>query len=467
MWGNYFKINHATIVVALLQSLVAPLSCAAVLFATTQALGVPFDEPYVALATIAALLCALFMRPALAEQRTAFTSSWTLASQVGLAWLLVIAVLLLLGYATKVSATFSRRALFAWFLLTPAVISALVLVLRQWSRRTLLASGQASAAVIAGANRVSRRLIQSIQARPELGLTFKGVFDDRSLERLPDVSSDELRGRFSDLAPFIRKEHIDTVFVAIPFNHLERTKTVLTELQDTTASIYYVPDVFVFDLIQSRTVDVNGIPVVALCETPFAGWRGLTKRSSDLVLASILTLVALGPMLLIALAIKLTSPGSVIFRQRRYGLDGEEIVVYKFRTMTSSDDGAHVPQATKDDKRITALGKILRRYSLDELPQLINVLQGRMSLVGPRPHAVAHNETYRRLITGYMVRHKVAPGITGLAQVNGCRGETADVEDMQKRVEYDLEYLRHWSLGLDLKILAKTLTVWLRDEKAY
>lgn len=467
MWGNYFKINYATVVVALLQSLVAPASCAAVLYATTRTLGVPFDEPYVALATIAALLCALFMRPALAEQRTAFTSSWTLASQVGLAWLLVIAVLLLLGYATKVSATFSRRALFAWFLLTPAVISALVLVLRQWSRRTLLASGQASAAVIAGANRVSKRLIQSIQARPELGLVFKGVFDDRSAERLPDVSAHELRGRFSDLAPFIRKERIDTVFVAIPFNHLERTKTVLTELQNTTASIYYVPDVFVFDLIQSRTVDVNGIPVVALCETPFAGWRGLTKRSSDLVLGSILTLVALVPMLLIALAIKLTSPGSVIFKQRRYGLDGEEIVVYKFRTMTSSDDGAHVPQATKNDKRITPLGRFLRRYSLDELPQLINVLQGRMSLVGPRPHAVAHNETYRRLITGYMVRHKVTPGITGLAQVNGYRGETANVEDMQKRVEYDLEYLRHWSLGLDLKILAKTLTVWLRDEKAY
>ena len=172
-------------------------------------------------------------------------------------------------------------------------------------------------------------------------------------------------------------------------------------------------------------------------------------------------------MLIIAVAIKLTSPGSVIFKQRRYGLDGEEIVIYKFRTMTTSDDGANVPQATRNDKRVTPLGRFLRRYSLDELPQLFNVLQGRMSLVGPRPHAIAHNETYRRLITGYMVRHKVAPGITGLAQVNGYRGETANVEDMQKRVEYDLEYLRHWSLALDLKILAKTVTVWLRDEKAY
>jgi putative colanic acid biosynthesis UDP-glucose lipid carrier transferase len=206
---------------------------------------------------------------------------------------------------------------------------------------------------------------------------------------------------------------------------------------------------------------------VALCETPFAGWRGFTKRASDIVLASLMTLIALPAMLVIALAIKLTSPGSVLFKQRRYGLDGDEIIIYKFRTMTTSDDGANVPQVTKGDKRVTPIGRFLRRWSLDELPQLINVLQGRMSLVGPRPHAVAHNETYRRLITGYMVRHKVAPGITGLAQVNGYRGETPNVEDMKKRVDYDLEYLRHWSLALDLKILAKTLTVWFRDERAY
>jgi putative colanic acid biosynthesis UDP-glucose lipid carrier transferase len=185
------------------------------------------------------------------------------------------------------------------------------------------------------------------------------------------------------------------------------------------------------------------------------------------VLASLMLLIASPMLLMIALAIKLTSPGSIIFKQRRYGLDGQEIVVYKFRTMTSSDDGSQVHQATRDDPRVTPVGRFLRKYSLDELPQLFNVLQGRMSLVGPRPHAVAHNETYRRLITGYMGRHKVAPGITGLAQVNGCRGETAKIEDMQRRVEYDLQYLRHWSLMLDLKILARTLTVLFRDDKAY
>ena len=172
-------------------------------------------------------------------------------------------------------------------------------------------------------------------------------------------------------------------------------------------------------------------------------------------------------MALIAIAIKLTSPGSVIFKQRRYGLDGDEITVYKFRTMTVTEDGPSIAQATRNDTRVTPLGRYLRRYSLDELPQLINVLQGRMSVVGPRPHAVAHNEQYRKVIRGYMVRHKVMPGITGLAQINGCRGETSQIEEMERRVHYDLEYLRLWSIGLDFRILARTLSALLRDKKAY
>jgi putative colanic acid biosynthesis UDP-glucose lipid carrier transferase len=176
----------------------------------------------------------------------------------------------------------------------------------------------------------------------------------------------------------------------------------------------------------------------------------------------------LAPLLLgIAWAVKRSSPGPVLFRQRRYGLDGREILVYKFRTMTVLEDGSHVPQATRTDSRVTRVGRFLRRYSLDELPQLFNVLQGTMSLVGPRPHAVAHNEEYRQLIKGYMVRHKAPPGITGLAQINGCRGETSRVEEMQARVNYDLEYLRRWSPLLDLKILALTAVRVLRDEKAY
>jgi putative colanic acid biosynthesis UDP-glucose lipid carrier transferase len=242
---------------------------------------------------------------------------------------------------------------------------------------------------------------------------------------------------------------------------------LLDALRDTTASIYFVPDTFVTDLIQGRLEAVGGIPVVAVCETPFVGMDGVIKRGSDLLL-SLLILSLISPLLLlIALAVKVTSPGPAIFKQRRYGLDGDEITVYKFRSMTALDDGGKIEQAHKGDSRVTSLGAFLRRTSLDELPQLFNVLQGRMSIVGPRPHAVAHNEMYRKLIKGYMRRHKVKPGITGWAQVNGCRGETESLEKMKARIDYDLEYLRNWSLRLDLYIIAKTVWVVLKGDHAY
>jgi putative colanic acid biosynthesis UDP-glucose lipid carrier transferase len=294
-----------------------------------------------------------------------------------------------------------------------------------------------------------------------------GFFDDRSAERLSASPNDRLLGRLPDLAAYVRTHKTEVIFIALPIRHISRVMDLMDQLRDTTVSIYYIPDIMVFDLIQARTGQIMGIPVVSMCETPFHGVPGVTKRVTDLVF-SLLILVPIFPiMLLIALLIRLSSPGSVIFRQRRYGLDGREITIYKFRTMTVSDDGEMIAQATKDDGRITRVGRMLRRYSLDELPQLFNVLQGRMSLVGPRPHAVAHNEEYRKLIKGYMVRHKVLPGITGLAQVNGCRGETARLEDMQARVNYDLDYLRHWSPMLDFKILILTALRLFVDERAY
>jgi len=220
-------------------------------------------------------------------------------------------------------------------------------------------------------------------------------------------------------------------------------------------------------LIQGHTSAVCGMPVISVCETPFRGADGVVKRISDMVLATLI-LVLIFPLLLVLSAlVKLTSPGPVIFKQRRYGLDGEQIVVYKFRSMTVTEDGPHVPQAQKNDARITPLGAIMRRTSMDELPQFVNVLQGRMSIVGPRPHAVAHNELYRKLIKGYMVRHKVRPGITGWAQVNGYRGETVTLDKMQGRIDYDLDYLRNWSLRLDLHIILKTIRLVLKDEKAH
>ena len=242
---------------------------------------------------------------------------------------------------------------------------------------------------------------------------------------------------------------------------------LLDSLKDTTASIYFVPDIFITDLIQGRFDTVGNMPVVAVCETPFTGFNGLAKRTSDVVLSFLILLLLLPILLVLTIGVKLSSPGPIIFKQRRYGLDGKEILVYKFRSMTVCDDGDIVKQATKDDARITRFGAFIRRTSLDELPQFVNVLQGRMSIVGPRPHAVAHNETYRKAIKGYMIRHKVKPGITGWAQVNGYRGETETLDKMEKRIEYDLEYLRNWSLSLDFWIIVKTVLIVAKDRNAY
>ena len=274
-------------------------------------------------------------------------------------------------------------------------------------------------------------------------------------------------GGFREVATYVNSHGIQEVYITMPLGSQPRIVDLLESLQGTTASLYFVPDVFGISIIQGRLEDMNGVPVVGICETPFTGTNELVKRLSDIVLASVI-LVLISPLLLfLALGVKLSSPGPIIFRQKRNGLDGEEIVVYKFRSMRTQDNGPVVKQATKNDPRVTRFGAFIRRTSLDELPQFINVLQGRMSIVGPRPHAVAHNEEYRKLIKAYMVRHKVRPGITGWAQVNGLRGETETIEKMQARVEYDLEYLRNWSLGLDLQIILRTLRLMLFDRNAF
>jgi putative colanic acid biosynthesis UDP-glucose lipid carrier transferase len=294
-----------------------------------------------------------------------------------------------------------------------------------------------------------------------------GFFDDRPDEHLESRHSYPLLGKLQDLPRFANEHRINIIYISLPMVHQPRIHALLDGLHDTTASIYFVPDLFVTDLIQGRVDSVHGLPVVAVCETPFTGLNGVIKRISDIALSLIFALLLSPLLLLIALGVKLTSPGPVIFRQRRYGLDGKEIAVYKFRTMKVTEDGDSIRQASKQDPRVTRFGAFLRRTSMDELPQFFNVLQGHMSIVGPRPHAVAHNEMYRKLINGYTLRHKVRPGITGWAQVNGLRGKTETVDQMQERVSYDLDYLRNWSLGLDCYIIAKTVWVVLKGSNAY
>jgi putative colanic acid biosynthesis UDP-glucose lipid carrier transferase len=396
------------------------------------------------------------------------SSAGGIARDVLSGWILTVALLLLLGWATRTLGAFDPRVLLAWVSVAPAALFAAYLVVPVVLPRLMQAEGVRRKAVIAGAGDLGRQLAQRLQASPLLGVEVAGFFDDRSPGRITGLAPRQLLGPVERLADYARANRIDLIYLALPLAAQPRIARLLDQLCDTTASVYVVPDIFLFDLIQARIDHVGGLPVLAVCETPFYGVNGLVKRAADLVLASLI-LVLIAPLLVaIAAGVKLTSPGPALFRQRRYGLDGREIVVYKFRSMTVTEDGPVVRQATKDDSRVTPFGAFLRRSSLDELPQFINVLQGRMSIVGPRPHAIAHNEMYRKLIRSYMIRHKVRPGITGWAQVNGLRGETDTVEKMRARVEYDLDYLRNWSLGMDLKIIWKTIFVVLkRQETAY
>ncbi|MFC5768677.1 undecaprenyl-phosphate glucose phosphotransferase [Thauera sinica] len=382
-------------------------------------------------------------------------------------WLLFVAILGGFGYASGYIQYFPQSLLIDWALATPVAVIAGQMAAR-YALPCVIAMGENQRRiVIAGVNDIGLQLAHQFGNNPYLGTRVEGYFDDRSRERLPSTGKLPMLGRIGQLADYVKRHHVDAIYLALPMATQPRILGLLDDLKDTTASIYFVPDIFVTDLIQGRVDHVGGMPVVAVCDTPFTGFRGVLKRVSD-VLLSIVILLALSPvMLLLAVGVKLSSPGPVIFKQRRYGLDGKEILVYKFRSMTTTDNGDVVMQATKNDKRVTPFGAFLRKTSLDELPQFVNVLQGRMSIVGPRPHAVAHNETYRKLIKGYMVRHKVKPGITGWAQVNGYRGETETVDKMERRIDYDLEYLRNWSLSLDLWIIIKTALVVLRDRKAY
>jgi putative colanic acid biosynthesis UDP-glucose lipid carrier transferase len=389
------------------------------------------------------------------------------ATDIAVSWLTLLAILFLCAYATDSLHFFDGRVLLAWALVTPVVQWVAVWIGRAILRRRALDPGTLKTAVVIGAGLLGVKVATALQGDREEAREFLGWFDDRTDERLAGETSGRMLGGLKDAAPFIRTRGVKEVFITLPLGSQPRILELLESIQGTTASLFFVPDVFGISIIQGRLQDMNGVPVVGICETPFTGTNELVKRSSDIVLA-LLILILISPLLLIlALGVKLSSPGPAIFRQKRNGLDGGEITVYKFRSMRAMDNGAVVAQATKDDPRITPFGAFLRKTSLDELPQFFNVLQGRMSIVGPRPHAVAHNELYRELISAYMVRHKVKPGITGWAQVNGLRGETETVDKMKARVEYDLEYLRNWSLGLDLQIIVRTIRVLFVDRNAY
>ncbi len=386
---------------------------------------------------------------------------------VAMAWIWVAGLLLIIGFGSGYIHEYSRKVLYTWLWVAPLAEFGACLALRAAAPMLLKLQGPPQRAIILGMNEQGLALANNLSDAHYTRIQLVGFVDDRSAQRLDVPRAHRLLGTQTQLLDVVRAEHIQIIYLSLPMASQPRILHILDELKDTTVSIYFVPDMFVTDLVQAHTSSVCGMPVISVCETPFTGADGFFKRLSDIVLATIILIMITPLLLIIAVAVKTGSPGPIIFKQRRCGLDGREIVVYKFRSMTVTEDGNTIEQAKVNDARITPLGALLRRTSLDELPQFLNVLQGRMSIVGPRPHAVAHNELYRKLIKGYMVRHKVKPGITGWAQINGFRGETNTLDKMEGRIHFDLDYLRNWSLRLDLYIIYKTIRLVLKDQKAY
>jgi putative colanic acid biosynthesis UDP-glucose lipid carrier transferase len=384
-----------------------------------------------------------------------------------IAWIISSFIVVTFAFFFPSLIPYDELTILLWLVACGPALTAWRIVFREllfWQRQK---GHNSRSAIVIGATSSGYNLAMQILQNEHLGIQFKGVYDDREPERLPHEYSEQLRGNVGDAIALAKESEIDFIYIALPMSAEERIMHILNFCSDTTCTVSIIPNVFIYNLLNARWQTIGPIHTLSIFDTPFQGASNVLKRLEDMVLAILILAFIAVPMLLIAALVKITSPGPAVFKQKRYGLDGKDITVYKFRSMTTQDNGPEVKQATKFDARITPLGAFLRKTSLDELPQFINVLQGRMSIVGPRPHAIAHNEEYRKLIEGYMLRHKVRPGITGWAQINGFRGETETVDKMTKRVEFDLDYIHRWSVWLDIKIILATVFKGFINRNAY
>lgn len=403
---------------------------------------------------------------------------WAEAKQVLLCWIIGCAMIVGLGQFSEVSASFFTWNVIAeWFVITLTALLLWRLIVRVFLRNLRARGYNTRMAAIVGTGSLAQEVASRLQNCTWAGYRIYGYFDDRvrnqplSVECRRALGSDEATcdavGSFDELVRLAENGQLDSVYIALPMRAERRIQELLHRLANSAATVYVVPDWFVFELLHARSINLNGIPAIGLIGEPMRGLDGWLKRAEDIIVASLILSAIAVPMLFIAMLVKLTSHGPAIFKQQRYGMDGKPIEVWKFRTMKVMENGSDFKQAKKDDDRITRVGAFLRRTSLDELPQFINVLQGSMSIVGPRPHAVAHNEEFRGQVKSYMRRHKIKPGITGWAQINGWRGETDTLEKMEKRIEHDLHYIHHWSVWWDIKIIIKTIFKGFVGKNAY
>jgi len=386
---------------------------------------------------------------------------------VTLAWALVLFMLFAFAFTTKMGIQFSRGWIGVWSLLGwGALVSGRVFL--RVALRWLRSHGfNQRRIVIVGGEGLGEELVRRLLASPWIGLQVAGFFnaDPATAHAKPGVP---ILGGLADVAGYVAEERIDQVWIALPLKEEDKVESLLHELRHSVVDIRFIPDIFGFRLLNHSVAEVAGFPVMNLSATPMVGVNRVVKALEDRLLALLILLLISPLMLLIALGVKLTSPGPVLFKQKRLGWDGQPFKVYKFRSMVvHREEGGLLTQASMGDVRVTPFGAFLRRTSLDELPQFFNVLRGTMSIVGPRPHAIEHNEQYKELVDDYMRRHKVKPGITGWAQINGWRGETDTLEKMRKRVEYDLYYIENWSLWFDLRIILLTVFKGFVNKNAY
>lgn len=376
--------------------------------------------------------------------------------------------LLASAFALKVSAEYSRIwtvsfAASAWMTTMLFRVFAAMIIGRLADRQIFSRN-----VIIVGSGEQADRLLAYLKRSQPRFISFLGCF----VESPEEVGANDRRnvlGTINDLTSYIRGNVVDDVIICLPWASDDRITAVMDMLRELPVNVYLGADLIGYRLpIRAAPEHFGTLPLVEVMGRPLAGWGGIQKAALDYGLGLILTILLLPLMIIVIIGIRLESKGPALFLQPRYGFVNKVFNIYKFRTMrhTASLE-SKIVQATKDDPRVTAFGRVLRRTSLDELPQLFNVLNGTMSLVGPRPHAVQHNEEYAQVIRGYFARHRVKPGMTGWAQVNGCRGETKNLEDMEARVKYDIYYAENWSLLFDLKILVMTAIICLTGRNAY
>jgi putative colanic acid biosynthesis UDP-glucose lipid carrier transferase len=439
-------------------------------FLVTYELG-RFTEPYRILMVVAVLVAAIVYRAM--GVFTLFERGHHAALRLMKAWAVTLALLLMIGFVTKLSATYSRHIFLVWAVGGAAVQFSILVGTRVMARLWTNGMKTYTPSLVVGSGELASYLVNTINRNAFISHKVVGIVDyDRGdSESANDAAAISVPrvGTIDNIREVVERHRVERVYIALPF---EKTEDILRLYQIEFAhevDIIWAPDIFSFQLINPSVRELSGIPLVSMSETPLAsGIQASLKKQLDFW-GALALLIVLSPLyFIIAAAVKLSSPGPVIYRQTRHGWDGREFVIWKFRSMKADEESdGTVKQATSDDDRVTRVGRIIRRTSLDELPQLIQVLTGKMSLVGPRPHAISHNLYYAEKIDRYMARHRIKPGMTGWAQVLGMRGETETVEKMQKRVQLDLEYINNWSVTFDLWILLRTPFAIISNKDVY